>query len=152
MSKTTDEILVFLVRNSHPEYHKYPITPEIAAKYHKTKPSKWSALLLSASGTTRYLCPVKTLEEFLGETLSFEAHLRPLMADGTLFFSGVPAPGDIYDSPSYRKAFDHATGRVASYSGTDKGESWVAFHYREHDFLRHHDRLLDNAVSLGLLR
>lgn len=71
------------------------------------------------------------------------------MESGALHFSGVAEPGSFYDSPSYREAFDHATGRIKDYK---TNQSWVAFYYRENKFLDHHEQLESDAASLGLYR
>ena len=144
--RTTDEILCFLVRNSAPEYHDFPVSESHVPR---TLAERLQALLLRCSGTTRYRCPTPLLEEFLGEPVSFERHLRPLMESGALHFNGVAEPGSFYDSPSYREIFDHSTGRIKNYK---TGESWVSFYYRENKFLDHHDQLEADAASLGLYR
>jgi hypothetical protein len=149
---TSLEILGFLVKNSKPEYHPYPVSadknlndPEIG---HIHPDERLEALLLRCSGTTRYLCEENALGAFLGEGVSFEKHLRPLIDLG-ICFTDVPKAGDFYDSASYRKAFDHATGRVTDYRTRT---SWVAFHYRENNFLPHYNALTDDAERLGLFR
>jgi hypothetical protein len=65
----------------------------------------------------------------------------------TTYFSGIPKPGDLYDSPSYRENFDASQGQVKDY-GT--GQSWVAFWYRENDFLKHNEQIMEDAEALGL--
>lgn len=142
--KTKDEILLFLVRNSTPEYHDFPVS---TGTRHRSKGERLNTLLLRLSGTTRYKCPTEKLEAFLGEPVSFERHLRPLYEEGTLYFSGIPKPGDLYDSPSYRENFDASQGQVKDYS---TGQSWVAFWYRENDFLKHNEQIMEDAEALGL--
>jgi len=137
------DILLFLTTHSTPEYYEYPVRREGKS----TPRERMESLLLACSGTTRYKCPTKELEEFLGSPISFEKHLRPLMEMGALFFEDIDEPGGFYDSPAYRKAFDHSNGRVKDYS---TGVSWVAFHYKENNFLPHYDRLCQAAKTLGI--
>jgi len=146
MTKSPAEILLFLTIHSSPEYYEYPLIKE---DRRLPKTERLSALLLQCAGTTRYKCPSKSLEGFLGEPISFERHLRPLMELGALHFSDVDEPGSFYDSPSYRKAFDSTNGQVKDYKS---GESWVAFHFRENNFLDHAETLEKEAESLGLFK
>ena len=121
-------------------------------KVPKRKAKRLLNLLLSLSGVTRYLCPEEKLAMYLGEPVSFEKHLRPLMEEGTLYFAGVPDPGGYFDSLSYREAFDHSTGRIADYSGgKEPWPTWIAFWYRENDFLKDVRNIEEDAVKLGLL-
>jgi len=150
--KTSDDILLFLVKNSKPEYHEYPVEGKPLQQGDRplTKDQKLYDLLLSVSGTTRYLCPLDQFEDFLGEEYSFEKHLRPLYESGTLYFAGIPSNGDFYDSKEYRKAFSASTGIVCSdYKNKTR---WVAFHYRENEFLSNMDKLVENALKLGVLK
>lgn len=146
--RTTDEILCFLVRNSTPEYHDFPVS-EGPRGFPRTMAERLQTLLLRCSGTTRYRCPTPIFEEFLGEPVSFERHLRPLMESGALHFNGIAEPGSLYDTPSYRESGDHCRGQIGDYK---TGESWVAFYYRENKFLDHHEQLEADAASLGLYR
>ncbi|CAB4196702.1 hypothetical protein UFOVP1290_222 [uncultured Caudovirales phage] len=156
--KSSDQILLFLVKNSTPEYHstwgdsmhktyierdKY--TPN---KKKRSKKEKLHDLLLRLSGTTRYICESKKLEKFLGEKISFEKHLRKLHEDGILCFDGVPEKGDFYDTPNYRVIFDNATGQIGDYK---LNKSWVAFSYREDKVLDDFADILKDAEDLGLL-
>ena len=153
--RTPIEILLFLVKNSKPEYHAYPLSeegslddPEIGYKSHD---ERLDALLLRCSGTTRYLCSEDSMREFLGaKYVSFEKHLRPLMELG-IQFGDVPPPGDFYDTPSYRKSFDRVRGRVCDYHKSNK-QSWISFHYGEDNFLKHHKQLVQDATYLGLFK
>ena len=142
--RTNDEILLFLVRNSRPEYRAIVVPKKPPRKRSK----RLYDALLNLSGMPRYNCPTKKFEKFLGEPVSFERHLRPLHEEGTLRFQ-IASPGDYYDSPKYRRAFDASNGQTHDYR---RGISYVTFQYRtkENDFLRHHDRLLRAARKLDL--
>ena len=145
--RTSDEILVFLIRNSAPEYHEHPVSGD-GDVAERTPAERLEALLLRVSGTTRYKCPVESLEAFLGESVSFERHLRPLHESGALHFNGVPEAGSYFDKLRYRGARDGVTGRVTDYATR---REWVAFHVRGNDFLAHHKQIVDDARNLGLL-
>jgi len=149
--KTSDEILLFLVKNSVPQYYIYPVDQIDDSNNLSKKKSKKKILeeiLLRVSGTTRYLCETHRLEKFLEEKVSFEKHLRPLFEAGILFFSGVPKKGDFYDSESYRKIFDGSTGQVRDYKNKI---DYICFHYRENDFLKDYQNIKNNAHDLKLL-
>jgi hypothetical protein len=146
MARSLDEILLFLVKNSTPEYHEFPVSSRGALEG-ESKDELLKQLLLALSGTTRYLCPEKALREFLGEPISFERHLRPFHRKGILFFDDCPEKGSFYDSKKYRDLFDGSSGRVQD-PGSKK--TWVAFHYRENDFLEHVEQIEKDAFKLGL--
>lgn len=148
--KTSDEILLFLVKNSVPQYHSIKISPtkdwqDTPKK--KSRKEKRDDLLLSLSGTTRYFCPSKALEDFLEEEIDFEKHLRKLYEDGFLYFKGVAEPGSHYDSPKYREIFAKNTGQVKDYS---TNISYVAFHYREDKFLEDYNNIIETAEELKI--
>jgi hypothetical protein len=146
--KTSDEILLFLVKNSRPEYYVYPVSgvkTYLDPPKKKTKKEKRNDVLLRLSGTTRYLCESKKLEEFLGEEIDFEKHLRQLHDDGILNF-GVAEKDSFYDSEKYRKIFAKSNGQIKDYKSLI---SHVAFHYRENDFLGDYKNIVENADELG---
>jgi len=147
--KTSDEILLFLVKNSTPEYYVYPVSAMetyVDPPKKKTKKQKRNEVLLRLSGTTRYLCESKKLEEFLGEEINFEKHLRALHEDGTLVFNGIAEKDSFYDSEKYREIFAKSNGQVKDY---ESGISYVAFHYRENDFLGDYKNIVKNVDELG---
>lgn len=153
--KSSDQILLFLVKNSVPEYHIYTVSHmhDVSKSFapnqkRKSKKEKLEDLLLSLSGTNRYICDSEKLEEFLGEKISFEKHLRKIHDAGILDFNGVPEKGSFYDSPNYRKNADHTNGQVYDYKIKKK---WVAFHYKKNDFLNDYCKILEDAKDLGLL-
>jgi hypothetical protein len=141
----SDQILLFLVKNSVPEYHIYPVTKQEA----KTKIQRLNSLLMRLSGSTRYTCESSKLKEFLGEEINFEKHLRPLYEAGILYFSGVPDVGSFYDAPVYRDNFRHSMGQIRDYNSNI---SYVAFWYRENDFLNDLKNIEENAEELGLYK
>lgn len=157
MTKSKDEILLFLVRNSTPGSF-LPVSQnefgdgeedengELKKISSCSRNSKLNVLLLRLSGNVRFICELSKLEEFLGEELSFEKHLRGLYEEGTLLFS-VAEKGSFYDSEDYRKAFDKTTGRIKDYK-TEM--SWVAFWYRENKFLDEFNKIVENAEELWL--
>jgi hypothetical protein len=152
MKRTPDEILLFLVRNSKPEYHEYPVSDRTSCNDPRCSPrtrrEKLNALLLCCSGTTRYKCPVPALEAFLGETLSFEKHLRALADEGTLWFNEQWVH-DPETTKADRAIHDAVGGQVKDY---ETGQSWVAFHYRENEFLSHSYAIEKDADALGLYK
>lgn len=149
MTKTSDEILLFLVKNSKPEYHLHFLEDsEVSPK--RTRNQKLMDLLLNLSGTTRFLCETSKLQEFLGEKVHFEKHLRPLQTEGTLHFDGTSLddPGP-YNTPEYREVFAHTRGQIEDY---ETNVSYVAFHYRENDFLQDYRNVATQAVNLGIVK
>ncbi len=148
--KTSDEILLFLVKNSLPEYFVFPVSLVDVSDQSKkkSKRKRLEELLLRLSGTNRYLCETNKLKKFLGEKVSFKKHLRQLHEEGILHFNGVPEAGSFYDSDGYRKAFDHATGQIRDYN---KKISYVCFHYREDKYLEDYQNIKNNAYDLKLL-
>lgn len=150
MTKTSDEILVFLVKNSLPEYYIYPVDPInnlMDPPKNKTRKEKRNELLLRVSGTNRYCCESKKLEKFLGEEVNFDKHLRKLHEDKVLYFSGVPQDGSDLDSKEYRKIFAKSTGQIKDYKS---GISYVAFHYKENNFLEDYNNIVKNADELKI--
>ena len=144
MTKTSDEILLFLVKNSKPEYHVHFIdSPK------PTRNQKLMDLLLNLSGTTRFLCETSKLQEFLGEKVHFEKHLRPLQTEGTLYFDGGNMDTGPYSTPEYREVFAHTRGQIKDY---ETNVSYVAFHYRENNFLQDYRNIVTQAVNLGIVK
>jgi hypothetical protein len=148
--KTNDEILLFLVRNSVPDYF-HPLSEDEFSygtsdgkTHHLTKKEKLKLLLLRLAGTNRYTCELSKFEEFLGEKFNFEKHLRPLFEEGTLFFS-IPEKGSFYDSTRYREISAHVNGII----GNSKNK-WVAFWYRENNFLNDIKNILENVRKFKL--
>jgi hypothetical protein len=151
VSKTSDEILLFLVKNAEADAFlpvKPPVNAELMEWYRPLHD-----LLLRLCGATRYQVPQKDFEAFVGEPYSFEKHIRPLHDAGHIRCSGIAKPGEFYDSPAYRKAFDHASGLVCDYS-IEGRPSWIAFKFRgdDDDFLKELDAVWENADELGLVQ
>jgi len=147
--KTSDEILLFLVKNSRPEYYVYPVEgmkTYLTKPSKKTKKEKRNEVLLRLSGTNRYLCESKKLEEFLGEEIDFEKHLRPLHEEKVLCFDGIAEKNSFYDSEKYRENFAKSNGQINDYKSKI---SYVAFHYGENDFLLDYTNIVKNADELG---
>lgn len=148
MTKTSDEILLFLVKNSKPEYHVHFVEdPEDGPK--RTRNQKLMDLLLNLSGTTRFLCETSKLQEFLGEKVHFEKHLRPLQTEGTLCFDNRNMDTGPYNTPEYREVFAHTRGQIKDY---ETNVSYVAFHYRENNFLQDYRNIVTQAVNLGIVK
>lgn len=145
-SKSKNEILLFLVKNSIPEYHCYPVSDSVKPK---TKEEKLKDLLLRLSGNMRFLCLLESFEKFVGEKYNFEKHLRVLHDEGTLCVNGVPPAGSFYDSKKYRELFAHGTGLVGN---SKTNITHIAFHYRENDFLKDYYNILNDAAKLGLVK
>lgn len=148
--KTFDEILLFLVKNSKPEYFVCPVSgmkDYLDPPKKKTKKEKRNELLLRLSGTTRYLCESEKLEKFLGEEINFEKHLRSLYEDNILYFSEVPKKNSFYDTEQYREIFSKTTGQVKNY---ESGVSYIAFYYKENNFLEDYNYIIKNADELGI--
>lgn len=148
--KTPDEILLFIVKNSKPEYHVFPVSGiknYLNPPKKKTKKEKRDDLLLRLSGVTRYLCESKKLEQFLGEQINFEKHLRSLHEDGVLYFNGVPEKNSFYDTEKYREIVSKTTGQIKDYKSDI---CHVAFYYKENNFLQDYYNIKENADELGL--
>lgn len=144
--KTPTEILLFLIGNSTPEYHEYPVSDRTyVAPGGDTHEGKIKSLLLSCAGTTRYLCPAEMLAEYIGEPVSWYRHLALLHESGVLHFNGVPELGAGYDAMNRHSCYDAARGHVGS-----NGKSWIAFHVREDRFLHGYEQLCADAEKLGL--
>lgn len=146
--KTVDELLLFLVRNSKPEYHVFPVSGDRKECLPESKQDLLGDLLLRLCGATRFTCPTVLVEEFLGEPLDFEKHLRSLHDEGTLRFQ-VAEPGTMYDSESYRQIGARTHGQIKDYKTS---VSYVAFHYRENDFLGDYARVVADARALKLMK
>lgn len=141
--KLSDKVLLFLVKNSKPEYHECFVSSThdyLDNPKEKTKKEKLQDLLLSVSGTTRYCCESLELEKFLGEQISWKKHLLPLQKNKILYFEGSSSGDD--------KLWDAHKGQVKDYT---TGISYVAFHYKENDFLKSYDQIKENAEKLKLL-
>ena len=141
---TSDDILLFLVKNSKPQ-NFIPVDVKPSNK----KKQNLLDLFLRLSGTTTYKCSSKSLEDFLGEKIDFEKHLRPLYENKILYFSGVSEKGSYYDTPEYREAFKYSTGQTKNY---DTGESFISFHYAENDFLKEYYEIVENAIELNIIK
>lgn len=146
-TKSPDEILLFLVKNSMPEYHIFPVSADPNANHiWAWERSPLERLLLRLSGNTRFTCPLEIFEKFVGESYSFEKHLRALYEQKILFVTGVRLDGT---HGTYEKSADHTTGLIKNYK---TGVSYVTFHYRENNFLDDFDNILDDAEKLGLFK
>lgn len=148
--KTTDEILLFLVKNSMPEYYVFPISDMkdyLDPPKKKSKKEKRNELLLRLSGTNRYLCESSKLKTFIEEEINFEKHFRPLHENGILYFNGVPPKNSFYDTEKYKEIFSKSTGQIKDY---ESDISYVAFHYRENKFLEDYGNIVKNADELKL--
>jgi hypothetical protein len=149
--KTSDEILLFLVKNSKPEYYIFPVD-EMDTSHNppkkKSKKQKLKEVLLRLSGVNRYVCETDKLENFLNEKVDFEKHLRQFHEEGILYFNGIPKPGDYYDSPEYRKVFAATRGQIRNY---ETKTSYVCFYYRENNFLEDYHNIKNNAYDIKLL-
>jgi hypothetical protein len=144
-TKSSDEILLFLVKNSMPEYYKFPVSDEPNTN-HIWERSPLEKILLRLSGNMRFLCPLKKFEEFVGESYSFEKHLCALHEQEILFITGISFD-EVHGT--YQKSLDSTTGLIKNY---ETGIRYIAFHYRENNFLEDFDNILDDAKKLGLLK
>lgn len=144
-TKSPDEILLFLVKNSMPEYHIFPVSADPNTN-HIWERSPLEKLLLRLSGNIRFTCPLEIFEKFVGESYSFEKHLSVLYEQKILFVTAVR-----FDEThgTYKKSANHTTGLIKNY---ETGISYIAFYYRENKFLEDFDNILDDAEKLGLFK
>jgi hypothetical protein len=148
--KTSDEILLFLVKNSEPVY--FDDIWKIEDFIKKKKQEILKQFILSLSSCTSYMCEIKKFEQFVGEPYNFEKHLRTLYEDGILFFPGVPRLNDeqnFYSQPKYIQIFSGTNGTVKNYNS---GEIHIKFYYRENSFLKHYKNIITYAEKLGLIK
>ena len=147
--KTLNEILLFIVKNSKPEYYS-PVSSMkdyLDPPKKKTKKEKRNDLLLRLAGTTRYICESSKLEKFLGEEINFEKHLRSFHEDGILYFNGIPEKGSFYDTKSYREIFSKSIGQIEDY---ESGIRYIAFYFKENNYLKDYENIVRNADELAL--
>ena len=150
--KTSDEILLFLVKNATRDPFR-PVEPPDPPEDENGEPyDPLRDLLLRLSGSHRYTVPVKDFEALVGEPYSFEKHLRAIHEAGHLRFE-VPEPDGFYDTEEYREVFDKTIGLVTDYNKPER-PSFVAFRFRcpRHDFLSDLNMIQANARKLGLVR
>lgn len=116
------DLFAFLLQHAEPEYRAVASS----ATNDALRDDRLRCLLLLVSGTTRYRVPLPAVEKFLGEQVSFEKHLRPLM--GMIHFCGTD-------------------GRIMDYKTR---EQWIAFRVGGNEFLEHYGALISEATRLGL--
>lgn len=134
MPRTVDETILFLIRaakpggyvkvyrSDDPEMEKF--TPRLRGRPTAAKVRRFLYDTIShvcQEGT--YLVEKGAFEQFTGEPYSFEAHLRATHEAGPVRFQ-VAEPGSFYDTPTYRKVFDHTNGLVEDYT---TGQVWLRF-------------------------